>query len=111
MNHLIKKDLQEDKKKTLNDLKNIELNILKNNHSELNFDDLNTFKNSFSEKIKFLRSKYNLTQYELALILNIDRTTISSYEKNKKMPSFDVIINISILFNVAIDYLLGLKND
>lgn len=96
MIHLIKKDLQEDKKKTLADLKNIELNILKNKHFGLNFDDLNTFKNSFSENIKFLRTKYNLTQYELALILNIDRTTISSYEQNKKMPSFDVLINISI---------------
>jgi len=54
MIHLIKKDLQEDKKKTLADLKNIELNILKNKHFGLNFDDLNTFKNSFSENIKLL---------------------------------------------------------
>ena len=36
---------------------------------------------------------------------------ISAYEKGKRMPSLDVLIQLSSIFNVSIDYLLGIQRE
>lgn len=64
-------------------------------------------KNKFAHCLKKLRSKYGYTQKELSNVLGIKQTTISNYEKGLRFPDADKLRQISNLFNVSIDYLLG----
>jgi len=61
----------------------------------------------FKFRLKALRQDSDLTQNELAKILNISRTTISGYENAGTEPSFEILNKIADYFNVSIDYLLG----
>lgn len=64
-------------------------------------------KNTLGGNIKELREAKNLTQRELAKILNVANSTLSQYESNIRIPSDDVKVQIADFFNVSIDYLLG----
>lgn len=61
----------------------------------------------FPEILKSLRKKKKLTQEEAAKKLGIARTTYSGYERGTSEPDIEGLINISVLFDVDIDYLLG----
>lgn len=62
---------------------------------------------TLGNKIKYLREKNNLSQKELAKILNIANSTLSQYESDVRVPSDDIKILIADYFNVSLDYLLG----
>ena len=62
----------------------------------------------FSERLKMLREKGGYTQQQLADILHITKNSISHYELSMCMPSIDVLVEMSKLFNVSLDYLLCL---
>lgn len=66
----------------------------------------------FGNTLKALRLKKKLTQAQLAQKLGLTKSVISAYETGLRMPSYDVLINISKTFEVSTDYLLGqeLKN-
>ena len=66
----------------------------------------------FGNTLKALRLKRNFTQAQLAQKLGLTKSVISAYETGLRMPSYDVLINISRTFEVSTDYLLGqeLKN-
>lgn len=66
--------------------------------------------NNFSKNLKFLREKQELQQKELAEDLNIDKTTVSAWERGINFPEVETLIKISDYFNVSIDSLLGLSN-
>ena len=53
------------------------------------------------ERLKKLRDSKNLTQKELADILNVDRTTYVKWETGSSNPSLDTVIKISKFFNVS----------
>lgn len=59
--------------------------------------------------IKKLRQERELTQVQLAQILNIDQTTISKWELQKALPDTQMLIQLASFFDVSIDYLLGLS--
>ena len=62
----------------------------------------------FSERLKQLRKEKNITQEELAKLLGVERSTVGKWEsKMSIIPPADMLITISDLFNVTIDYLLG----
>lgn len=63
------------------------------------------------ERIKKLRQSMNLPQEQLARLLGVDRSTISSYESNMRQPSLDTLLRIADVFGVTTDYLLGRTND
>ena len=63
------------------------------------------------ERLLDLRKDAGLTQDELAAILNINKHSISSYERDINEPSDAVKIEIAKYFQVSIDYLLGITND
>lgn len=67
--------------------------------------------NSFSERLKMLRTKEKLTQKQLAEKLGISSGSVIAYEKTTKVPSIDVCVKIATFFNVSMDWLCGLTDD
>lgn len=67
--------------------------------------------NIFAVNLKNLRIEKGLNQTELAEKLFINKSMISSYEKGTRMPSLDVLMQLTFIFNVSIDYLLGVQRD
>lgn len=59
------------------------------------------------ERIRELRKAHNMTQKELAEILNSAKSTISQYENNINEPDLETVIKIADCFNVTVDSLLG----
>lgn len=64
----------------------------------------------FGSVLKPLRLCENMTQEQLAQKLCPTKSVISAYENNLHLPSYDILIRISRIFNVSTDYLLGLEN-
>ena len=58
--------------------------------------------------LKNLRKDAGLTQKELADKVGGTNSTISFYEQEERSPSVDMIIRLSKIFNVSVDYLLGI---
>ena len=63
----------------------------------------------FAETLKNLRTKKGLTQTQLADRLWLNKSIISAYENEQRMPSLDVLIKLSYEFNVSMEYLLGIE--
>lgn len=59
--------------------------------------------------IKFYRELKHLTQKELADRLSISPSTIGMYEQNRRTPDITTLTTMSKIFDVSIEYLLGLK--
>lgn len=59
------------------------------------------------ERIKNLRIKHGYTQEELANIFGIKKSTICTYEKERRNPPYKIIRKYMELFGVTADYLLG----
>lgn len=68
-------------------------------------------KNSFANNLRNLRIENNMSQSELARQLYINRSMICAYEKENRMPSLDVLIQLSVIFNVSVDFLLGIEKE
>ena len=63
-----------------------------------------------SERLKRLRQSMHLSQEQLARLLRVDRSTISSYESSVRQPPLDTLSRIADVFGVSTDYLLGRTN-
>ena len=64
---------------------------------------------TFGEKLKLLRYEKGLTQDDIGYLLNVTKSCISCYENGTRQPSVDVLVELSIYFNVSIDFLLGME--
>ncbi len=64
---------------------------------------------NLGEKLINLRKGKNLSQEEVADILNVSRQTISKWETNQSTPDFDKIGPIIDLYEISADELLGRK--
>lgn len=62
-------------------------------------------------RIKDLRTDIDMTQEELAQIINVTRATLSDYEVEKTEPKKDIWIKLAQYFNVSVDYLMGITNN
>lgn len=62
------------------------------------------------ERLLELRKDAGYTQDELSAILNINKHSISSYERNRSEPPDEIKIAIAKFFNVSVDYLLGITS-
>lgn len=63
----------------------------------------------FGEILKSLRQSRKMTQKQLADRLGISKTSVSYYERSIRPPSSDILIELSMIFHVSVDYLLGLE--
>lgn len=62
---------------------------------------------NFSQRLRKLRKKNNMTQKDLADHIGVDRATIAGYETKGKEPAYEKLEKLANFFNVSIDYLLG----
>ena len=60
------------------------------------------------ERLSELRKDKGYTQQQLAELLSVSKYTISSYENEKTSPDVRSLIFIAKLFNISLDYLMGL---
>lgn len=61
-------------------------------------------------RIAELRKSKGLNQVGLGLKLNVSQKMISAYENGTHQPNIDTLIQLSDLFNVSVDYIIG-KSD
>ena len=65
---------------------------------------------AFAGRITKLRVNNGLSQQQLAQQLGVKRSVVSYYESGDRLPSMDVLIEMSRVFNVSTDYLLKGKD-
>lgn len=61
----------------------------------------------FEERLVYLRNKRDISQYEVAAKLNVDRSRYCKWEQGKSRPSYEMLTQIADFFGVTTDYLLG----
>ena len=57
-------------------------------------------------QIKALRNERHLTQAQLAQRLGVTKSSVSAYENGSRLPSYDVLLQLSRVFQVSTDVLL-----
>ena len=62
------------------------------------------------DTIKSLRETAGLTQSALAKRLGVTRSSVNAWEMGLSIPTAQYIVELSQLFHVSTDYLLGLNN-
>ena len=66
----------------------------------------------FGLRLRELREKHKLSQEQLGRRVDRSKSVISSYENNLKMPPLAILTEFAVIFNVSLDYLVGIdKNE
>lgn len=60
----------------------------------------------FAKKIIKLRMSRNMSQKDLADLLNVDRTTVARWETKDRMPDVFLLIRIADIFDTTLDELV-----
>ncbi|AGA68296.1 putative transcriptional regulator [Desulfitobacterium dichloroeliminans LMG P-21439] len=63
------------------------------------------------QRLKDLREDKDLTQQNLADLLNVNQTTYSRYESGALDIPNTSLIKLAHFYNTSVDYLLGLTNN
>lgn len=64
----------------------------------------------FSNRLKNLREKMGYTQSDLAKKLSLTRASVNAWEMGLSSPSTPFVAELSRIFHVTTDYLLGLED-
>ncbi len=64
----------------------------------------------FKDRLKMLRKEKKMTQVCLGQMLNYGYTAIANYESGRNNPSIEDLKKIAAIFNVSMDYLLGVND-
>ena len=62
-------------------------------------------------RLRDLREDSNLTQTEIAKLLNVDQRTYSNYETGTRGVPAEVFIRLAYFYHTSVDYLHGLTNE
>ena len=62
------------------------------------------------KRIRDLREDADMTQTEIAKILNCSQRVYSNYERGDLDIPTHILISLSLYYNVSVDYLLGLTD-
>lgn len=66
----------------------------------------------FGLRIRELREQHKLSQEQLGGKVGRSKSVISSYENNIKVPPLTILTQLAVIFNVSLDYLVGIdKNE
>ncbi len=63
------------------------------------------------ERLRNLREDKDMTQTDIAKILNMSQTGYSKYETGENDIPTNVLIKLAEFYNTSIDYLLGVTNN
>lgn len=66
---------------------------------------------TFNNNLKELRKAKELTQLELAKLLDTTDDSIYSWEKGRSEPDINTLIKICKIFKVSADYLIGIEDE
>jgi len=58
------------------------------------------------QNIKELRMKNKYTQVELAKRIGVTKSSVSAYETDERIPSYEVLIKMANIFGVSVDSIL-----
>ena len=61
----------------------------------------------FKDRLKELRIEKNISQLELAKVVNMSKMAISHWESGHSEPSIAQLKELSKFFGVSVDYLIG----
>ncbi len=61
----------------------------------------------FSERLKELRLEKDLSQKEIADLVHVNRVTYTNWERGKREPSFENLVNLADLLEFSLDSLFG----
>ena len=64
-----------------------------------------------ADKVKFLREEKGMTQSDLAKKLGITRSSVNAWEMGISTPSTQYLVELSNIFKVSTDYLLGINTN
>lgn len=67
--------------------------------------------NMYFQRLEDLRVDSDRTQADIANFLGCQREVYRRYEKGTRQIPVDMLIQLSRLYNVSIDYLVGLTNE
>lgn len=62
-------------------------------------------------RIRELRTEKRLTQAQLAQLLGVNQTAVGKYEREELEPNIQILIKLSHIFEVSIDYITGNSDD
>lgn len=62
-------------------------------------------------RVRDLREDRDLTQKEVSQILNCSQQVYSNYELGQRDIPTDILIKLSKIYNVSVDYILGLTDN
>ncbi|MDY3234038.1 MAG: helix-turn-helix domain-containing protein [Erysipelotrichaceae bacterium] len=60
----------------------------------------------FSEQIREIRKENHLTQEEMAARLHVTRQAVSNWENGKNLPDIEMLMEISLTFQISLDRLI-----
>lgn len=63
------------------------------------------------ERIRNIRIDRNLTQEDIAKLLNVRQNTYCQYETGILNYPLDVVVKLAKFYNVSVDYLVGLTDE
>lgn len=63
------------------------------------------------KRIRDLREDHDLTQKDLSKKLNCSQQVYSNYELGQRDIPTDILIKLSLFYNVSVDYILGISDD
>lgn len=66
---------------------------------------------NIAKKIKILRITKDLTQKELAEMLNVKEYIVSNIEQGRTEPAIDIIIKLCVIFDITADELLEIDTN
>ena len=69
------------------------------------------YQKTFAQNLATLRKNAGISQKALASILGISDAAVNMLEKEKRLPSFEILLALDDYFNVSIDYLVGRSDD
>lgn len=59
----------------------------------------------FQISLKAARVNADMTQEEAAKLLNVDKSTIASWEKGKTQPKYTQCVKLSKIYGISYDYI------
>ena len=65
----------------------------------------------FAQRLKRLRAENQMTQVQLAEKLGVSKGTVAMWETDKRSPSFEMLAEMTNLFDRRMDYILGYSDD